>query len=622
VVPIQATKGFVSSRYNAYHIFGEQVYGIGIDGANNYYTVETDNAYIWRLDGTVQDGSGQRLTTIYAGTGVQGHTGDGGLATLANLDHPGPVTVGPDGNLYVSEMNSGGCDIRMINATTGIITTIAGTYGTCGHTGDGGAASSALLFNPQAIEFFGGDMYLAETGNCDIRRIHPVGGSFSAGTISTVVGSTCYFGHGFVDSGAAATTARLAYAQGITWDASGNMYVVDQSNEVVYKIGASSNGGATWGTVTVFAGTGANYDTNMGRIGWGDNCNASYGANGGVGGAATSLVLCAPTDVKFDASGNLYIEDNNFQRIVKVPASGNTSNWAGTPTLDNCTDGPIATSGIGHSFDMRFDTAGNLVVISAVCGNMPNISGSIRVINMGSSTMSTVSIGGSPVAGFNGPHYGATILPPSTASAPALSFATCPLCGFYGTYSNAAWPVHYAGPLEFDNSIYFGAGFQANGPVTFQSTLTVNAEINLAGGGWINCPSPCGINISAPTNNSYPAPNEAVMTATTSITWPQPVKSDSAHPGQIVPTTISDTGPGIVLGVCTLSAGTCFVQQTGVTSLYMGAGSCTVNQFVEVDSGTNGRVACTSTYVAGVTFAVSLQTATANNLMPVMLGLR
>ena len=72
------------------------------------------------------------------GTGTSGHTGDGGLATSATLYNPDVIAVDVSGNIYVADTFSN--EIRMVTKSTGIITTVAGTS-TSGYSGDGGAAT-------------------------------------------------------------------------------------------------------------------------------------------------------------------------------------------------------------------------------------------------------------------------------------------------------------------------------------------------------------------------------------------------------------------------------------------------------------------------------------------------
>jgi len=111
------------------------------------------------------------ITTI-AGNGTGGYSGDNGQATAAELDSPGVIVFDAAGNLYFAdEWNN---VIRKID-TTGIINTVVGT-GTAGYSGDGGVASVAELNVPFALAFDKhGNLYIGDDGNNRIRKVTNVG---------------------------------------------------------------------------------------------------------------------------------------------------------------------------------------------------------------------------------------------------------------------------------------------------------------------------------------------------------------------------------------------------------------------------------------------------------------
>lgn len=80
----------------------------------------------------------------FAGTGQPGFSGDGGPATVAQINQPFGVEVGPDGHLYLCD--TGNHVIRKIDRRTGTITTVAGKGGVSGYSGDGKPATEARLF--------------------------------------------------------------------------------------------------------------------------------------------------------------------------------------------------------------------------------------------------------------------------------------------------------------------------------------------------------------------------------------------------------------------------------------------------------------------------------------------
>ena len=98
---------------------------------------------------------------------------------------------------------------------------------------------------------------------------------------------------GYNGDGIAATSAQLYYPFGVTFDASGNMYIADRYNHRIRKVDVAT------GLISTVAGTG-------------------MGGYNGDGIAATSAQLNYPYDVTFDASGNMYIADDDNNRIRKV----------------------------------------------------------------------------------------------------------------------------------------------------------------------------------------------------------------------------------------------------------------------------------------------------------------
>ncbi len=126
-------------------------------------------------------GQAQIITTI-AGNGLYGFGGDGGSAINATFSNPSHIALDPAGNLYVSDYATN--RIRKINASTGIITTIAG-IGTEGFSGDGGLAINAELDTPADLCLDAlGNIYFADQDNLRVRKIDKV-----TGIITTIVGN-------------------------------------------------------------------------------------------------------------------------------------------------------------------------------------------------------------------------------------------------------------------------------------------------------------------------------------------------------------------------------------------------------------------------------------------------
>jgi sugar lactone lactonase YvrE len=111
------------------------------------------------------------ISTV-AGDGVAGFSGDSGAATSAEFNYPTEVTVDVSGNLYIADGSNN--RIRKVNASTGKISTIAGN-GTAGDSGNGGVATSAELHTPVRVAVdAAGNVFVTDQGNNCIREIAAV----------------------------------------------------------------------------------------------------------------------------------------------------------------------------------------------------------------------------------------------------------------------------------------------------------------------------------------------------------------------------------------------------------------------------------------------------------------
>jgi sugar lactone lactonase YvrE len=137
---------------------------LALDASNNIY-FSNGTTYIYKRlasNGTI---------SIFAGDGTQGYSGDGGSATLAELNDPVGVVFDSDGNMYFSDNQNS--VIRKVN-TSGTISTIAGD-GSVGSSGDGGLATSANLYLPEGLAInptgCSGNFYIADAGNNKVRMV-------------------------------------------------------------------------------------------------------------------------------------------------------------------------------------------------------------------------------------------------------------------------------------------------------------------------------------------------------------------------------------------------------------------------------------------------------------------
>jgi hypothetical protein len=252
--------------------------GVAVDSNGNIYIADFDNNRIRKV--TASTG---KISTV-AGNGTAGYNGDNIAATSAMLNLPTGVALDSAGNIYIADTWNN--RVREVT-TAGIISTVAGN-GAFGGSGDGGAATSAELFEPTGVAVdTSGNIYVADTWNNRIREV-----TVATGKISTVAGG----GTSGLGDGGPATSAELDFPYGVTVDASGNIYIGDEYDFLVRKVTKST------GIISTVAG------------------NGMYGFLGD-GGQAINAKLENPSVVAVDSAGNLYIADSGWD-VNRIRAVG------------------------------------------------------------------------------------------------------------------------------------------------------------------------------------------------------------------------------------------------------------------------------------------------------------
>jgi trimeric autotransporter adhesin len=264
------------------------------------------------------------ITTV-AGNGEKGFSGDDGQAASAQLSDPNGVAVDSAGNLYIADTDN--CRIRKV-APDGIITTVAGN-GKEGFSGDSGQAASAQLYHPHGVAVdSAGNLYIADTNNHRIRKVTP------DGVITTIAGNNA---GGYSGDGGQAASARLAEPHDVTVDSAGNLYIADTDNNCIRKVTPD-------GAITTVAGNG----------------KAGFS---GDGGKASSAQLFWPCGIAMDFAGNLYIADNVNNRIRKVTPDGVITTIAGNGEKGFSGDGGrAALAQLDRPHRIAVDSAGKLYI--------------------------------------------------------------------------------------------------------------------------------------------------------------------------------------------------------------------------------------------------------------------
>ena len=204
--------------------------GVAVDGSGNVFIADCNNHRIRRV------AAGTGIITTVAGDGYKStgdwrvstwgdgrYGGDGGPATSASLNFPSGVALDASGNLFIADRDNH--RIRRVAAGTGVITTVAGT-GALGFSGDGGAATSALLRSPSGVAVDrSGNLFIADSENHRIRVVNA-----GTGIIATIAGNGTA---GFGGDGGAAVRASLNEPNGLCVDTRGNVFILDTKNNCI-----------------------------------------------------------------------------------------------------------------------------------------------------------------------------------------------------------------------------------------------------------------------------------------------------------------------------------------------------------------------------------------------------
>jgi sugar lactone lactonase YvrE len=319
----------------------------GFYGDDNYKPIEAKMMNPWgiAMDGSdllIADSGNARirryrpdanLITTVLGTGTAGFNGDSKSVRDTNLSNPLFVlTAG--GHTYVADTYAN--RIRKVDATTGLVTTLAGN-GSGGFSGDGGAAAFATLANPSCVAVGASEtVYIADSGNHAIRKVS------SEGSITTIVGTGQ---SGFSNDGKRGTIAQVRYPEGVILGPGGTLYIADSGNNRIRKLSPD-------GIVTTVAGDGTQ-------------------GFGGDGGPATKAKFSRPIGMALAPDGSLYVADSGNRRVRVILPNGTIQTIAGNGTNayegDN---GPALQAGFGRPTWLALDAKGDLYVSDSGTGEL------------------------------------------------------------------------------------------------------------------------------------------------------------------------------------------------------------------------------------------------------------
>jgi len=286
--------------------------GVAVDADGIVYVADTGNHTIRKITPAGE------VTTFAGSAGNSG--GADGTGTAASFHAPYGLDAGTDGSVYVASMYT----IRKITPA-GEVTTLAGSYGNFGSSDGNGAAARFRSPGDVAVDS-GGNLYVADSSNCTIRKVTP------AGDVTTLAGSAGIYGK----ADGAGSTARFSAPCGVAVAASsGTIFVADTGNHTVRMVTPA-------GETSTFAGL--------------------AGGGGREDGTTVTARFSGPSGVFVDAGGNAYVADRNRHTIRRITAAGAVTTLAGLAGSSGSTDGAGDTARFNAPSGVTADGNGILYV--------------------------------------------------------------------------------------------------------------------------------------------------------------------------------------------------------------------------------------------------------------------
>ena len=210
--PTMAT-GHADGTGSAATFFGPE--GIAVDSSGNLWVADSSNDEIRKI-------TPGAVVTTWAGIAVTAGRANGS-GTSATFNMPTGITADSSGNLYVADY--GNNEIRKIDSSDMVSLFAGSASGTAGSAD--GTGTAAGFHAPFGIAMDpAGNLYVTDANNQEVRMLTP------NALVTTLAGSTPNTGN----TNGTGSTARFFYPFGIVVDASGNLYVGDNSNNEIRKL--------------------------------------------------------------------------------------------------------------------------------------------------------------------------------------------------------------------------------------------------------------------------------------------------------------------------------------------------------------------------------------------------
>ena len=315
-------------------------YDVTSDGSGNLFVADFFNHTIRKV--VIASGAVTTLAGAAASTGT-----DDGRGAAARFYAPQGLADDGAGNLFVADTINH--TIRTIVISTGTVTTFAGTAGFSGN-GDGTGTAAQFNYPCDVTSDGAGNLFVADWGNCAIRRI-----VLLTGAVTTLAGGDVNHCGNTDGTG---TAARFNGPSGVASDGSGNLFVADFNNHTIRKVVVAT------ATVTTFAG--------------------SANLLGGVDGIGTAAQFYVPSGIASDGAGNLFVTDYYNHTIRKIDiATAAVTTLAGSPGNSGSADGTGTAARFYYPTGVASDRAGNLFVADSM-------NHAIRKIVVAAQTVSTL----------------------------------------------------------------------------------------------------------------------------------------------------------------------------------------------------------------------------------------